>query len=35
MPGPAALTFSEAKTVGSGVQLLICHPAPAGAPAAG
>ena len=35
MPDPATLTVSEAKTVGSGVQLLICHPAQAGAPAAG
>ena len=35
MPGPATLTLSEAKTVGSGVQLLTCHPAPAEAPAAG
>ncbi len=35
MPGPATLTVSEAKIVGSGVQLLICHPAPAEAPAAG
>ena len=35
MPGPAALTLSEAKTVGSGVQLLTGHPAPAEAPAAG
>jgi dihydrofolate reductase len=33
MPDPATLTVSEAKTVGSGVQLLICHPAPAEAPA--
>jgi dihydrofolate reductase len=35
MPGPATLTLSEAKTVGSGVQLLTLHPAPAEAPAAG
>jgi len=35
MPGPAMLAVSEAKTLSSGVQLLICHPAPAGAPAAG
>jgi dihydrofolate reductase len=35
MPGPATLTVGEARTVGSGVQLLICHPGPAEAPAAG
>jgi dihydrofolate reductase len=35
MPAPATLALSEAKTVGSGVQLLTCHPAAAEAPAAG
>ena len=35
MPGPATLTLSEAKTVGSGVQLLTLHPSPAEAPAVG
>jgi dihydrofolate reductase len=29
MPDPAALTLSESATVGSGVQLLTLHPAPA------
>jgi len=33
MPDPASLTLSEAKTVGTGVQLLTYHPAPAEAPA--
>ena len=35
MPVPATLTLSEATTVGSGVQLLTLHPAPAEAPATG
>jgi dihydrofolate reductase len=35
MPDPASLTLSEARTVGTGVQLLTLHPAPAEAPAAG
>jgi dihydrofolate reductase len=35
MTDPATLALSEATTVGSGVQLLTCHPAPAEAPAAG
>ena len=35
MPDPATLTVSEAKTLSCGIQLLICHPAQAGAPAAG
>jgi dihydrofolate reductase len=34
MPDPASLALSEAKTVGTGVQLLTFHPAPAQAPAA-
>ena len=35
MPDPATLTVSESKTLASGIQMLICHPAQAEAPAAG